>query len=212
MLDASKRPTSLAMMKHQFFQYANFAVIFLEELKEKIEKETISNPFLKSLAATKERNYKNKSSTDLNNKKEHSPNKENQKKKEKDMKRTPPKTSFDQKSLKEIPKQYSQSTIPSLFPHEKETSSDNGKLQRNSREVAELSSDKHLGKYVDSFESERRDYSSNQKKSPRNAISNEDCIQSFPSQLDREKAFRTPLDLSISMPGKNLPELNNMTR
>ena len=212
MLDASKRPTSLAMMKHQFFQYANFAGIFLEELKEKIEKETISNPFLKSLAATKERNYKNKSSTDLNNKKEHSPNKEKQKKKEKDMKRTPPKTSFDQKSLKEIPKQYSQSTIPSLFPHEKETSSDNGKLQRNSREVAELSSDKHLGKYVDSFESERRDYLSNQKKSPRNAISNEDGLHSFPSQLDREKAFRTPLDLSISMPGKNLPELNNMTR
>lgn len=212
MLDASKRPTSLAMMKHQFFQYANFAVIFLEELKEKIEKETISNPFLKSLAATKERNYKNKSSTDLNNKKEHSPNKENQKKKEKDMKRTPPKTSFDQKSLKEIPKQYSQSTIPSLFPHEKETSSDNGKLQRNSREVAELSSDKHLGKYVDSFEGEKQDYLSNLKKSPRNAISNEDCIQSFPSQLDREKAFRTPLDLSISMLGKNLPELNNMTR
>lgn len=212
MLDASKRPTSLAMMKHQFFQYANFAVIFLEELKEKIEKETISNPFLKSLAATKERNYKNKSSTDLNNKKEHSPNKENQKKKEKDMKRTPPKTSFDQKSLKEIAKQYSQSTIPSLFPHEKETSSDNGKLQRNSREVAELSSDKHLGKYVDSFEGEKQDYLSNQKKSPRNAISNEDCIQSFPSQLDREKAFRTPLDLSISMLGKNLPELNNMTR
>ena len=58
-LDVSQRLSCLEMLKHPYYQEENFAETFLVSLKEKVDHETATNPYLKSLASQKSKKLHN---------------------------------------------------------------------------------------------------------------------------------------------------------
>lgn len=52
-MDPVDRPSSLQLLKHDYFRKDNFSERFAQELKTKITKETADNPLLKLLSGSK---------------------------------------------------------------------------------------------------------------------------------------------------------------
>lgn len=219
-LEASYRPSCLQMMKHGFFAEGDFAVNFIETLKQTIEKETTTNPLLKSLAARKDKanelNEKitNEISTKLS---------ETKRKKE----------------VKNIEKCDSVSTLPhcpslgskkfSNSPHNRRNSKDDNNvspIHYDRRRNDETSCDNRVDNQGenrtfkdDNINNNTDNDTNNNSKKDMDAFKSTVMSSSSKSfeheRADAKVSQRTPMDVSVNTLGKNLPTINqsmNATR
>ena len=197
------------MMKHEFFQEGNFALNFLEILKQTIQKETVLNPLLKCLAAQKDKtmNNHNADGRDKSKDKKKKENKDHIKKKVSEMK----------KKGKYLPKQNSHPSFHAATvssnnlsenrqtgddSHRKKSNADiDCKHKKSTMVVKSNSTDNNLDNSIFAKES-----SLLKSKSPRDL----DLLHKFceNERSETKLSLRTPLEVSINIPGKNLPELN----
>lgn len=208
------------MMKHGFFAEGDFAVNFIETLKQTIEKETTTNPLLKSLAARKDKanelNEKitNEISTKLS---------ETKRKKE----------------VKNIEKCDSVSTLPhcpslgskkfSNSPHNRRNSKDDNNvspIHYDRRRNDETSCDNRVDNQGenrtfkdDNINNNTDNDTNNNSKKDMDAFKSTVMSSSSKSfeheRADAKVSQRTPMDVSVNTLGKNLPTINqsmNATR
>lgn len=187
------------MLKHDLFQEGNFALEFIETLKQIIHKETISNPLLRALASQRDKTLNNSSvlreKSKTKNKKEH-----------KDVLKKSINESKKKKDTKLIPKHQSQPNVHRLNPS---FSYGNENLRAYDDSVySKANLDPNLF---------RRNKSSSQDKNETTGKAKESLatreLEPFHKSSDHNRPetkiiLRTPLDMSINTLGKNLPELN----
>ena len=182
----------LEMMKHEFFQENDFAVNFLETLKQKIEKETATNPLLKSLAAHKDSHDNMKLDKDKKDKK--------RKEVKEHLPKTPHELKNKQKHIQHSESQASVPHYPSIF------SIDNKKTVKAGVTIDDKK------RNADNQNTDKNNNASSPKSTDKSSPVGKQ--KSLPSEFDRSDTklnLRTPLDVSINMPGKNLPGLSNTT-
>jgi len=185
-MEASQRPSCLEMMKHNFYQRANFATNFLEELQQKVEKETKSNPFLKSLSSQKENQHKNNTSESKEN--------ISLKTKKKDISKASSKVTTEKKKRKDLSKE-------DLFLNENK---DDNKTKN------EITTEKHnANRRSNNNENEKKEKAVYKKSPPASLTPSNEKYTTSSIDLERDKSYRMTLDLSINVPGQNLPELHN---
>lgn len=180
------------MLKHPYYQEENFADTFLVSLKEKVEQETASNPYLKSLASQKSKKIHNTQSQKESHQSS-SPNKHSKQK-------TPSNEKNNHKNS--LKANYSASS-PS---QEKAT----GYQHCPALPTTSLKTINNKGTSL------KKNNEQNFKQNGMKKITDSERIMKESSKASMQfhtgspdPKGRTFLDMSVNQPGKNLPEINS---
>ena len=214
------------MMKHAYYQENDFAEKFLEKLQEKVEQETSANPYLKSLAAQKSKKLHNTQT--LNNKesladlkenskvsKSRSPDKTNNVNNHNVSKSTsPPKDKEKKPSPKQPPPQQQQHQhYPALVAKGNHSESNGSPKKSKGHHLHQCLEDKNnnhnLTQLKNQTNSKTTSLNGHSSEKLASRADNKQQTRSPNHSPDFKSSSRTPLDISINQPGKNLPEINS---
>ncbi|XP_066925888.1 cyclin-dependent kinase-like 1 [Clytia hemisphaerica] len=200
-LEVQKRLSCTEMMKHAYYQENDFATKFLVILKERIQRESSSNPFLKSLAAQKQRRHSNAQSQ----RDKHSPGTNNTNNKNVKLKAI--QNHQNDKNLKSENTTKDKTTpsqhCPVLVTTSLKTASKKTPSPRKANDI-ENNNELNLKHSKNISNGLKRNSESDKVLKD---MSRSQLRKSEGSSPEVKGASRTILDVSINQPGKNLPEI-----
>lgn len=203
------------MLKHPYYQENNFCEKFLLSLKEKVEKETASNPFFKSLSSQKSKKLYNTQSQKEPHATSISPNKNTTTKQQQKTQQQLQEKKNQKNSLK------AENSSSTTTISQEKTTAPPASYQHCPKLVS--SSLKTVKQSPSSMRNEQNfSKQQNNNNNPSNALKkfsdlhNSDRVIKESSKTSLQNCMSTPdskirgfLDMSINQPGKNLPEISS---